>query len=307
MSRSIAWHACVPIAVIAMAALGGCRRTPQETVALAPVAVTGAPADWRAMRVVIAERRRLRCLEPYPGRAVVRVIWEGPPAAQDVDLASGGRTTSRLHPEAFRAGCARISRGGLLSYSTVKQGRLAIQHSSNEASVGPFLAEGWPLAWLDHSGGLLYSYDGRNVAVAWPSMAAALLPSAPAWVRGVLGAAPHGSDSPEVSILYETGDGTLVIDYDHTSRRALRTFPLGKTRLLLWHDRRQRLQLLVDDEHPAWAELQEPRRLRRLGTLGSERTTHAIIVAGGLAVASVDDASGETRLRVVADSELGDH
>ncbi len=281
-----------------------CCRDGRESAAGAPrienVVVVGKPANWTRLRPMVTETRRLWCLESVSQGARLRVVWGAPDVVQEVEIPSGNRLSADLYPGIVTMGCPRTS----LDHSWIniikqdQRGRPVIAFYPNDGTRPRFLALGTPLSWLHQGPGVLYTYDGTHLAIVLTNVAAVLLPSLPVPVTAVSAATPHGSDAAVFSALYQTNNGALVATYDEETRRVLSLRRTESAEFLVWHGTRRRLQLQIKGAAPAWAEFETATTLRRLGSLGDERITHAAFAAAGLVLATVTT-SGEARIRIV--------
>ncbi len=289
------------ILVVLVTPILGCREGPAVSAPrIEDVEVVGKPADWTGLRPIVTETRRLWCLETVSQGASLRVVWGAPHVVEDIEIPSGNRGSPGLTPGIVAMGCARTSLdGSRVKIEKVDQrGRPVIAIRAKEGGKVRYLALGTPLGWLHRGPGVLYTYDGTHLAIVFPNVAAVLLPSLPVPVKAVSAATPHGNDASIFSALHQTDTGSLVASYDEETRRILSLRKTESADLLVWHETRRRLQLQLNGAAPAWAEFETANRLRRLGSFGDERITHAAFAAAGLVLATVTP-EGEARIRIV--------
>jgi hypothetical protein len=268
------------------------------------VVVVGKPADWTGLRPMVTETRRLWCLESVSHGTRLRVVWGAPYVVQDVEIPSGNRLSADLDPGIVPMGCPRTSLNGAW-INVVKQdhrGRPVIAFNPNDGTRLRYLALGTPLVWMHRGPGVLYAYDGTHLAIVFTNVAAVILPSLPVPVTAVSAATPHGNDAAIFSALYQENTGALLATYDEETRRMLSLRRTESAEFLLWHETRRRLQLQIKGAAPAWAEFENAKTLRRLGSLGDERITHAAFAAAGLVLATVTTA-GEARIRIIPNDQ----
>jgi WD40 repeat protein len=140
---------------------------------------TGEAADWSKVATVVTEvPGRVHCFSIVDEKTA-RLIWGTPRRAEDVDIASGKRSTSKLAPETYAAGCPDLSPGGdaLLFMALNAAGTSEIRTSNPDGHDAKVAASGSNPLWLHSGEEFLYDVDSTHAAIfSLPTMSLTLLP-----------------------------------------------------------------------------------------------------------------------------------
>jgi serine/threonine-protein kinase len=194
------------------------------------VAPTGEPADWSKFGKAVATLEgHVHCFSMVNG-TTARLIWGTPRRAEDIDVATGARTLSRLAPTTFMVGCPDVSPQGNRILFTARNsvGGTEIRLTNESAATdSKTITPGSDPAWLPNGEEFVFTLDASHAAVfSLPTMKFSLLPAAGlAGQQTVLGktVSPTGN-SVAVMLFSSESSSRAVAIYDGPALDHQKTF-----------------------------------------------------------------------------------
>ncbi|HEV3031293.1 MAG TPA: protein kinase [Polyangia bacterium] len=132
------------------------------------ISITGSPRDLSRSSAVFATfDQHVHCFAVLPGSERARVIWGDPRRAEDIDIASGKRTSAALAPETYQTDCPQVSPKGdsLLFTRLSATASPQIMHSGPEGLAATAVTNGSEPRWLPNGEEFLYNIDAGHAGV----------------------------------------------------------------------------------------------------------------------------------------------
>src|SRR3569623_1033387 len=188
----------------------------------------GTPEEWsRGSRTLAAFAGRVHCFQSIHDAQLVRVVWDQPPRAEDIDVRTGARTPSPIRPETYRDGCPVVSPDGqsILFERGSDTGTHIFLSNSKDGADAKQVVRGSDPTWLPNGQEFAFAADASHSAmfsIPTGEMSFASEPNSVAGRKMFSGQAVN-ADGTRLAVRYTIdGPASMIVIYSLPSLKVLR-------------------------------------------------------------------------------------